>query len=113
MDATATTFEDESFDYVIDKGTLDAIVLAPNGTVLAQRLMREVTRLLRKPTGAFVLISLGRPDMRLDLLEHDENGQPNGWYAERMLEIEIKNRRPEQELEFCYMYRVVRGTPPS
>ena len=49
-------FDKASFDLVIDKGTLDAMLCGKDGLKSARRLMGEVCRVLR-PHGSFVLIS--------------------------------------------------------
>eukprot|EP00923_Selenidium_pygospionis_P051623 GHVN01089515.1.p1 GENE.GHVN01089515.1~~GHVN01089515.1.p1 ORF type:complete len:451 (+),score=58.74 GHVN01089515.1:713-2065(+) len=54
MDAANMTFEDNSFDFVIDKGTADA--LRCGGLELVVEMVTEVGRVL-KPSGTFVLIS--------------------------------------------------------
>jgi len=57
MDATATTFEDGSFDLAVDKGTFDAITCEPGEEKpLAQALIREMARVV-KVGGKLVLVS--------------------------------------------------------
>merc|ERR550514_1010528 len=57
MDATATTFEDGSFDLAVDKGTFDAITCeAGEEKPLAQALIREMARVV-KVGGKLVLVS--------------------------------------------------------
>ena len=49
-------FIDASFDLVVDKGTLDAMLCGKSGMKDVGRMMREICRVLRSP-GSYVLIS--------------------------------------------------------
>ena len=49
-------FVSDSFDLVIDKGTLDAMICGRTGIKDVGRMMREIFRVLRSP-GSYVLIS--------------------------------------------------------
>jgi len=68
MDATSTSFEDETFDVVIDKSVLDTFTCMLNSTRVVRKYLREVVRVL-KPWGRFVCISFGEPPIRMPLLE--------------------------------------------
>ncbi|OQR94312.1 hypothetical protein THRCLA_22244 [Thraustotheca clavata] len=59
MDARDMEFKNESFDVVIDKSTLDAVMAGANTTALhsTQRIVREIHRVLT-PNGIFVSISV-------------------------------------------------------
>lgn len=61
-------FEDSFFAAVVDKGTMDAVLCAKHGQQDTFRYLREVDRVLR-PGGTFLLISLGSPVGRLDVLK--------------------------------------------
>jgi hypothetical protein len=60
MDATAMTFESGSFNYAVDKGTLDAICADKSpetaGRVVAY--FNEVVRVLSTKGGTYICISL-------------------------------------------------------
>ena len=64
MDATNTTFEDNTFDVTLDKGTLDALMCAKN-LEIPFNLIREMYR-VTKSQKYFVVITYGRPDERLN-----------------------------------------------
>jgi ubiquinone/menaquinone biosynthesis C-methylase UbiE len=51
----------QSFDMIVDKGTLDAVLCGKRGTSSARRIVGEVLRLLRR-VGSFVLVSHMRYD---------------------------------------------------
>ncbi|KAH7667113.1 Endothelin-converting enzyme 1 protein [Dioscorea alata] len=57
-------FQDESFDCVIDKGTLDSLMCGTDAPLSASRMVEEVSRLL-KPGGIFMLITYGDPSVRI------------------------------------------------
>ncbi|KAJ6755152.1 S-ADENOSYL-L-METHIONINE-DEPENDENT METHYLTRANSFERASES SUPERFAMILY PROTEIN [Salix purpurea] len=57
-------FPDESFDAVIDKGTLDSLMCGSDAPISAARMLGEVSRLL-KPGGIYMLITYGDPKVRM------------------------------------------------
>jgi ubiquinone/menaquinone biosynthesis C-methylase UbiE len=75
MDVTEMTFSDETFDVVIDKGTLDAILspqkdpwkLEPDLAQKASRMLWQVSRVLKRG-GLFFYITFGQPHFRKPLL---------------------------------------------
>ncbi|KAJ9685569.1 hypothetical protein PVL29_017562 [Vitis rotundifolia] len=50
-------FPDESFDCVIDKGTLDSLMCGTDAPISASRMLGEVSRLL-KPGGIYMLVTI-------------------------------------------------------
>jgi len=69
MDVTEmTAFESASFDAVIDKGTLDALLCGEGSAENADRMCSEISRVL-KPSGTFMLITYGSPKTRMQYLE--------------------------------------------
>ena len=71
MDATKMTFEDNYFDCVIDKGTLDAIMCG-NDPVPPENLIKEMHRVTKKG-GSFCIITHGEPESRLNYFEKFKN----------------------------------------
>ncbi|RLN27970.1 methyltransferase-like protein 13 [Panicum miliaceum] len=57
-------FGDESFDCVLNKGTLDAMMCADDAPDGASKMLAEVARLLR-PHGIYLLITYGAPKERV------------------------------------------------
>eukprot|EP00924_Labyrinthula_sp_SR-Ha-C_P003201 maker-scaffold_15-snap-gene-2.27-mRNA-1 protein AED:0.02 eAED:0.03 QI:247/0/0.66/1/0.5/0.33/3/1065/219 len=68
MNAQHLDFEDEHFDAIIDKGTLDSILCGEGSTNNAAMTLKECIRVL-KPGGKYICISYGTPDNRLGYLE--------------------------------------------
>ncbi|XP_059311655.1 uncharacterized protein LOC132063214 isoform X1 [Lycium ferocissimum] len=60
-------FPDESFDAVIDKGTLDSLMCGTNAPICAAQMLGEVSRLL-KNGGVYMLITYGDPTSRMSHL---------------------------------------------
>ncbi|XP_015580121.1 EEF1A lysine methyltransferase 4 isoform X2 [Ricinus communis] len=57
-------FPDESFNGVIDKGTLDSLMCGNDAPISAAQMLGEVSRLL-KPGGIYMLITYGDPTVRM------------------------------------------------
>eukprot|EP00667_Euglena_gracilis_P018523 EG_transcript_19673 len=60
MDATRLVFPDGTFDFVIDKGTLDALCCTEQADQLTKAMNCEIRRVL-KPTGLYFMISFVEP----------------------------------------------------
>ncbi|KAJ1632152.1 S-adenosyl-L-methionine-dependent methyltransferase [Pavlovales sp. CCMP2436] len=67
-DVQALSFNDASFDTIIDKGTLDALLCAESAVGLA--MLSEISRVLRSSGGIFVHVTDCPPDKRLPLLQN-------------------------------------------
>ncbi|KAF5752645.1 methyltransferase-like protein 13 [Tripterygium wilfordii] len=61
-------FPDESFDSIIDKGTLDSLMCGTDAPISSTRMLGEVSRLL-KPGGIYMLITYGDPKVRMHVLK--------------------------------------------
>ena len=57
-------YEDGSFDCIIDKACLDAILCGENSAPNSKLLLDEIYRVL-SPNGVYICVSYGLPDMRL------------------------------------------------
>ena len=74
MDCThMEPLKSSSFDVVIDKGTLDAILCGSSSTASAEQMCSECARVL-KDEGVFILISYGQPESRIGYLDKPEYG---------------------------------------
>merc|ERR1712072_784050 len=67
-DCTAMTYANGTYDYVIDKAVLDAMLCAEGGTLASQKYLAEVARVL-KPKGKFLCVSTAKGDSRTSCLE--------------------------------------------
>ena len=71
MDCSKLTFDDNYFDFIIDKGTFDALSCSTEGTNIISESMKEIYRVL-KTKGIFVEISYGRPSQRFLSMRKNE-----------------------------------------
>ena len=61
---------DGSFDVVLDKSTMDALLCGDNSFLMTAKMLHEVQRVL-KPGGYYVMISYGDPESRIFHLERE------------------------------------------
>jgi len=74
MDARAMTeFEDQHFNVVVDKATIDSVLCGEGSTHNAQKMLSEISRVLQ-PNGTYIAISHGQPSYRLTYLQRPEFG---------------------------------------
>lgn len=64
MDALKTDFEEEVFDIILDKSTLDAILCGDFSFYNAAKMMSEMQRIMRTD-GFYISISYGKPETRV------------------------------------------------
>lgn len=64
-----TALPSNSFDLVIDKSTMDALLCGDNSFVNTARMLKETQRVL-KPQGTYFVVSYGKPDSRVSHFEH-------------------------------------------
>lgn len=103
MNACALEFPDDSFEVVLDKGTMDSVLCGEGSTANVAKMCSEVSRCaplrlragrlalhahaaasrsvcaplrdrVLKPNGVYIVISYGIPDNRLTYLENEEYG---------------------------------------
>lgn len=68
MDVHHMTYPDASFDAVVDKGTLDAIICGDESTCKPDQVLSEVNRVLKKG-GVYICVSFGMPEYRMDYFQ--------------------------------------------
>jgi ubiquinone/menaquinone biosynthesis C-methylase UbiE len=71
MDALSLEFTDSSYDAVLDKGTLDAILCGENSTPNSFQMLSEIYRVLTA-SGVYIVVSYGVPEHRLRYLAKPE-----------------------------------------
>ena len=69
MNAEKTSYINDYFDCVFDKGTFDSILSCKNSLTHIAKLTYEISRIL-KIGGIYFLISTGKPENRLDFLSN-------------------------------------------
>lgn len=68
MDVRDMKFEDNSFDLIIDKSTIDALLCGENSYINVAKMLKETQRVL-KDDGYYMIISYGKPENRVNHLE--------------------------------------------
>lgn len=69
-DIRKTKFRPETFDVIIDKGTMDAMMCSDISSKTVFSVFDEVSRLL-KAGGHFIVVSSGAPELRESYFSHD------------------------------------------
>ena len=85
-------FEDESFDLIICKGTLDAVLCSSGSIANVKAVVAECSRVLDRDHGIFFLVSFGNPDSRVVFLEH-ENDISHYWKKMHIDTLSRQNQR--------------------
>lgn len=90
MDALNTTFDNELFSAVLDKGTLDALMPNDNAETLAdiEKYLNEISRILRNG-GRYICISLLQEHILKTVLEYFPN---NNWMLRIVRCFEAENK---------------------
>eukprot|EP00928_Gymnodinium_smaydae_P072785 TRINITY_DN56083_c0_g1_i1.p1 TRINITY_DN56083_c0_g1~~TRINITY_DN56083_c0_g1_i1.p1 ORF type:complete len:208 (+),score=50.63 TRINITY_DN56083_c0_g1_i1:94-717(+) len=73
MDGRAMELADGSYNIVLDKACLDAILCGEGSTHNAQKLLQEISRVLTSD-GVYIAVSHGQPSYRLTYLQRPEFG---------------------------------------
>lgn len=63
------SYKDSSFDVVLDKATLDAIICGDEGVCDPDKVVSEIYRVL-KNDGVYICISYGQPEFRMDYFQN-------------------------------------------
>ena len=71
MDVREMSFESASFDFALDKGTLDSILCVETPHDHVVMALNQISRVLR-PGGTYFYISYGKPEQRTSYLENAE-----------------------------------------
>jgi ubiquinone/menaquinone biosynthesis C-methylase UbiE len=64
MDVRDLQYEDNTFDVIIDKSTMDALLCGDQSFLNVSIMTKEVQRVLKKD-GAYIIISYGQPENRV------------------------------------------------
>jgi ubiquinone/menaquinone biosynthesis C-methylase UbiE len=115
MDALNMQYPDNTFDAVIDKSTIDAILCGDESYLNTARMMKEVQRVL-KVGGYYVVISYGIPENRvlhferehtswelkyftMEKAENDNSGTHHCYVARKNPDADIKSKENWESVE--------------
>ncbi|KAH7815386.1 putative Endothelin-converting enzyme 2 B (Ece2B) [Monocercomonoides exilis] len=101
MDVKAMSFDDETFDLIIDKGTSDAILCGTDSYAQLSSMLKEVSRVLKKG-GVYVVITYGVPATRLPHFEKEEYG----WKVDKLTTPKYEGAPPNQVYYLYVMKKV-------
>jgi len=112
MDARAMAFDDNSFDVVMDKGTLDSVLCGDASLANANKMLTEVHRVL-SPTGVYISVSYAPPPQR-KIVDKDEFSWSVSVSQVERLAVTLKLTSDESP-SFHYIYICKKGakTQPS
>ena len=98
MDCTNLTFDSNYFDYVVDKGTIDALYCNSESTQLISKTMDEVERVL-KFDGFYFVISFGNLKSRSFIIQYNRSN------LSFLKSIEIPNPKNENVTNYIYIFQ--------
>ena len=70
MDVCEMAYKDETFDLIIDKSTIDALLCGDHSFMIVAKMLKEISRVL-KTGGYYIIVSYGKPENRMTHLERD------------------------------------------
>ena len=70
MDVCDMAYKDETFDLIIDKSTIDALLCGDHSFMIVAKMLKEISRVL-KTGGIYLIVSYGKPENRMIHLERD------------------------------------------
>lgn len=73
MDCTNLKYGEETFDFLIDKGTLDALLCGEKAFTRTAQCLKECQRVL-KTGGVYMIVTYGKPASRLVHLQRGHLG---------------------------------------
>jgi hypothetical protein len=112
MDMTSTTFTNESYQIIFDKGALDALMSENNDEVKnkAKSMFDEISRLL-SPGGKYICITLGEEFILHNVIDYFHN---KGWYIHtEIVTNTTSSKQQHQQSPFKPLYIVFNKPDPT
>lgn len=107
MDVRKLEFQNERFDLVVDKGTLDSLLCGDDAEVAAAKAVAEIARVLVSG-GVFVMISHAGPEHREALLKVPSDGFVHYQYA-TVLKPRVDDSVDQKDDEVHFVYVAIKG----
>lgn len=89
-------YKDETFDLIIDKSTIDALLCGDHSFMIVAKMLKEISRVL-KTGGYYIIISYGKPESRMVHLERDHLAFEIQIYT-------IKRQEEDEQEKIHYVY---------
>jgi ubiquinone/menaquinone biosynthesis C-methylase UbiE len=96
MDVCDMAYKDETFDLIVDKSTIDALLCGDHSFMVVAKMLKEISRVL-KTGGYYVIISYGQPENRMIHLERDH-------LAFEIQIFTIKRQEEDEQEKIHYVY---------
>ena len=94
MDVCEMAYKDETFDLIIDKSTIDALLCGDHSYMIVAKMLKEISRVL-KTGGYYIIISYGQPENRMIHLERDTIKRQEEDEQEKIHYVYICKKLPE------------------
>jgi RAT1-interacting protein len=98
MNCEELKFPDESFNFVVDKGTIDALYCCDQFETAISRTLSEIGRVLKR-SSYFIDISFAQPSFRKQIMQFES---PDLVFVQF---IPIQNPKTEGSLHYIYVFR--------
>jgi ubiquinone/menaquinone biosynthesis C-methylase UbiE len=91
MDMLNMTFDDASFNFALDKGTLDALCADKNPETITKvkKYFNEIARVLNNKGGTYVCVSLLQDFVLEELVSFFSKGNGNNHFTDNIFEFRI------------------------
>lgn len=100
MDVKNLSYKDETFDLIIDKSTIDALLCGEHSFMNVATMTKEMSRVL-KTGGIYLVISYGDPESRMPHLEREHLGFDINIYT--IKKEEDKEEQPRNKSHYVYI----------
>ena len=100
MDCRKMTFPNNFFDYIFEKGTIDALYCSDSSSNDIIQTLDEISRIL-KPEGYFISISFGSPESRAFLSSNYKN-------FSFLQHISVPSPKNESVIHHIYIFQLIK-----
>ena len=99
MDVCDMSYKDETFDLIVDKSTIDALLCGDHSFMIVAKMLKEISRVL-KTGGYYVIISYGKPESRMIHLERDHLAFETQIYT---IKRQDEDEQDQEKIHYVYI----------
>ena len=99
MDVCDMSYKDETFDLIVDKSTIDALLCGYHSFMIVAKMLKEISRVL-KTGGYYVIISYGKPESRMIHLERDHLAFETQIYT---IKRQDEDEQDQEKIHYVYI----------